>query len=209
MKHIGLKAVLIAASFLLCSPAFAQDKESQIAKGIEFHNRSRSVEGNESDSLIDNCINTLEPFIKENALACAYYGSALTIKAGQYASKSPMKAYSNLKKGSKLIDKAVKMESKNVHLRILRLENGIDVSRGSPVKRYKIIRDDVDYLLKIVDHFEPEVKAEVYLACGNFYLDSKKDDLAKKYFELAYKSSPDSDFGARAKEMIPQVAAEK
>ncbi|MBO4386415.1 MAG: hypothetical protein J5817_05285, partial [Treponema sp.] len=93
--------------------------------------------------------------------------------------------------------------------RILRLENGIDVSRGSPVKRYKIIRDDVDYLLKIVDHFEPEVKAEVYLACGNFYLDSKKDDLAKKYFELAYKSSPDSDFGARAKEMIPQVAAEK
>lgn len=70
MKHIGLKAVLIAASFLVCSPAFAQDKESQIAKGIEFHNRSRTVEGNESDSLIDNCINTLEPFIKENSLAC-------------------------------------------------------------------------------------------------------------------------------------------
>ena len=209
MKHIGLKAVLIAASFLLCSPAFAQDKESQIAKGIEFHNRSRSVEGSESDSLVDDCINTLEPFIKENALACAYYGSALTIKAGQYASKSPMKAYSNLKKGSKLIDKAVKMDSNNVHLRILRLENGIDVSRGSPVKRYKIIRDDVDYLLKIVDHFEPEVKAEVYLACGNFYLDSKKADLAKKYFELAYTSSPDSDFGKKAKEILSQESLNK
>lgn len=108
MKKISLKAISFAAVLLLGSLAFAGSENTQIQKGIELHNLSRSAEGEESDAMIDESLAVLEPFIKKDLLACAYYGSALTIKAGNYAKKSPVKALMNLKKGSKLIDEAVK-----------------------------------------------------------------------------------------------------
>lgn len=206
MKKISLKAISFAAVLLLGSLAFAGSENSQIQKGIELHNLSRSAEGEESDAMIDESMKTLEPFIEKDTLACAYYGSALTIKAGNYAKKSPVKALMNLKKGSKLIDEAVKKDSDNLELRILRLENGIDVSRGSPVKRYTVIREDVDYFIaqEKISLLGDELKAEVYLFCGHYYLDSKDSDNARKYFELAYNASPDSKFGKDAKEMFAQ-----
>ena len=206
MKKISLNAISFVAVLLLGSLVFAGSENPQIQKGIELHNLSRSAEEEESDAMIDESLAILEPFIKQDSLACAYYGSALTIKAGNYAKKSPVKALMNLKKGSKLIDEAVKKDSNNIELRILRLENGIDVSRGSPVKRYNVIREDVDYFIaqEKVGLLGDELKAEVYLFCGHYYLDSKDSDNARKYFELAYNASPDSKFGKDAKEMLAQ-----
>ena len=206
MKKISLKAISFAVVLLLGSLAFAGSENSQIQKGIELHNLSRSAQGEASDVMIDESLAVLEPFIEKESLARAYYGSALTIKAGNYAKKSPIKALMNLKKGSKLIDEAVKKDNDNIELCILRLENGIDVSRGSPVKRYTVIREDVDYFIaqKKISLLGDELKAEVYLFCGHYYLDSKDSDNARKYFELAYNSSPDSKFGKDAKEMLAQ-----
>lgn len=206
MKKISLKVNFFATFLVLGSLAFAGRENPQIEKGIELHNLSHTIEGEESDAMIDESLKILEPYIEKDSIACAYYGSALTIKAGKYAKKSPVKALMNLKKGSKLIDKAVSQDSDNIELRLLRLENGIDVSRGSPVKRYKIIREDVEFFITQgkINFLGDEVKAEAYLFCGHYYLDSKDSDSARKYFELAYEISPDSKFGKDAKEMLEQ-----
>ena len=206
MKKISLKEISFSTVLLLGSLASAGSENPQIQKGIELHNLSHSTEGEESDAMIDECMKILEPFIEKDSLACAYYGSALTIKAGNYAKKSPVKALMNLNKGSKLIDEAVKKDSDKIELHILRLENGIEVSRSSPVKRYKVIREDVDYFIaqEKVSLLGNELKAEVYLFCGHYYLDSKDSENARKYFEFAYNASPDSKFGKKAKEMLVQ-----
>ncbi len=209
MKKI-VKVLLIILSLSAAGKmnALAEEINPQIQKGIEYHNRSRNPEEKDADKLIEDCLECLEPFTQSNALACAMYGSATNIKAGRISKASPLKSLGLLKKGSKYLDQAVSINPKDESIRLIRLENGIEVSRTSPVKRYKEISKDVDFFIKDgkIKSLSGESKAEAYLYCGFYYLDSGKLDYALKLFEEAERAAPNSECGKKAHKMLEKYS---
>ena len=205
------KNILVGVCFLMGlagTSLFAQELNPQIQKGIECHDRARAGDPKNTDALIEECLKTLEPFIQTDAIACAVYGSALTIKAGIVVETNPMKSLEYLDKGNGFIDKAVSMNPDEIYCRILRLENGIEVSRTSPLKRYSDIKSDVEFLIddEKVELLSGNDKAEAYLYCGFYYLDSGDLDYALELFELAKEAAPDSDSGKRAQKMLDKYS---
>lgn len=211
MKKTLKKIILLGACVLMgfvCGPLFAQELNPQIQKGIDCHDRARSGDPKNTISLIEECLKTLEPFTQTNAIACAVYGSALTIKASIVVETNAIKSLEYLDKGNGFIDKAVLMNPNEIYCRMLRLENGIEVSRTSPLKRYSEIKSDVEFLIddEKVEELSGKDKAEAYLYCGFYYLDSGDLDYALELFELAQEAAPDSDSGKRAQKMLDKYS---
>ena len=203
---------LFMASILLALFTSAVHSEgnlnTRISKGIEYHNLARNTDTKKASELIDKCLECLEPYTASDALACAYYGSALTVKASHLSQKNPIKSLSYLEDGSRYLDKAVSMKSDDIELRIVRLENGIEVSRSSPVKRYGVIKADVDYLLKKekLSLMSADFKAETYLYCGYYYQDSGDLETALDYFEMAVESDCECNAGKTAQKMLDKYS---
>ena len=211
MNKIMKKIILVGACFLMGlagASVFAQELNPQIQKGIECHDRARSGDPKTTEALIEECLKTLEPFTQTNAIACAVYGSALTIKASIVVETNAIKSLDYLDKGNEFIDKAVSMNPDEIYCRLLRLENGIEVSRTSPLKRYSNIKSDVEFLIddEKVEELSGNDKAEAYLYCGFYYLDSGDLDYALELFELAQEAAPDSDSGKRAQKMLDKYS---
>lgn len=211
MNKIMKKIILIGVCVLMGlagASLFAQELNPQIQKGIECHDSARSGDPKNTDALIEECLKTLEPFAQTNAIACAVYGSALTIKASIVVETNAIKSLEYLDKGNEFIDKAVTMNPEEIYCRILRLENGIEVSRTSPLKRYSDIKSDVEFLIddEKVEELSGKDKAEAYLYCGFYYLDSGDLDYALELFELAQGAAPDSDSGKRAQKMLDKYS---
>ena len=207
MKRNLKKIILIGVCILIGlegTSLFAQELNPQIQKGIECHDRARSGDPKTTEALIEECLKTLEPFTQTDAIACAVYGSALTIKASIVVETNAIKSLEYLDKGNEFIDKAVSMNPEEIYCRILRLENGIEVSRTSPLKRYSDIQSDVEFLIddEKVEELSGNDKAEAYLYCGFYYLDSGDLDSALELFELARDAAPDSDSGKYAQKML-------
>ena len=208
----NLKKIILAGAFVLMeltgASLFAQELNPQIQKGIECHDRARSGDPKNTISLIEECLKTLEPFTQTNAIACAVYGSALTIKASIVVETNAIKSLEYLDKGNEFIDKAVSMKPDEIYCRLLRLENGIEVSRTSPLKRYSDIKSDVEFLIddEKVEELSGKDKAEAYLYCGFYYLDSGDLDYALELFELAQEAASDSDSGKRAQKMLDKYS---
>ena len=211
MNKIMKKIILIGVCVLMGlagASLFAQELNPQIQKGIECHDRARSGDPKNTDALIEECLKTLEPFIQTDAIACAVYGSALTIKASIVVETNAIKSLEYLDKGNEFIDKAVSMKPDEIYCRLLRLENGIEVSRTSPLKRYSDIKSDVEFLIddEKVEELSGNDKAEAYLYCGFYYLDSGDLDYALELFELAQEVAPDSDSGKKKKKMLDKYS---
>ena len=205
------KIILVGVCFLVGlagASLFAQELNPQIQKGIDCHDRARAGDPKNTDALIEECLKTLEPFIQSNAIACAVYGSALTIKASIVVETNAIKSLEYLDKGNEFIDKAVSMNPDEIYCRMLRLENGIEVSRTSPLKRYSDIKSDVEFLIddEKVEELSGNDKAEAFLYCGFYYLDSGDLDYALELFELAQEAAPDSDSGKSAQKMLDKYS---
>ena len=201
----GLCILMITAAL---TPLFAEELDPQIQKGYEYHNRARNPDEKNPGALLDECLKCLEPYTNSDAIAAALYGSALTVKASLVVEGNPIKSLTYLEKGNEFIDKAVEMKGDEVFCRLLRLENGIEVSRTSPVKRYGVIKNDVEFFIddKKVEELSAEDKAEAYLYCGFYYLDSGDLDYALELFELAEEASPASESGKRAQKMLDKYS---
>ena len=201
------KFICLLISFNLVLVAFAQSKMTssnpQVTKGIEIHDKARSGNFNE----LQKALTLLEPYTKTDSVACAYYGSCLTLCAAECVEDNPIKALEYLDKGGKYLDEAVKLDSKNPAIRLMRLENGIEVSRTSPVKRYSVVADDVDFLMKTdMTGWDAALKAEVYLFCGYFQADAGDLDGALDLFDCAIEADPDSAPGKSAQKMIDKYS---
>lgn len=180
---------------------FANPKmNADIEKGIEYHNKART----EGFEYAEKCCEVLKPYIKTNAYACAYYGSAQTIIAGFVADKNPIKSLEYLQLGGEFLDEALAMDSEDPHLHLIHLENGIEVSRNSPIRRYSAIRTDIKWLLdnENINNLDADTKAEAYLYCGYFKIDEGDLDYALELFENAVAASPKSDAGKSANKML-------
>lgn len=201
------KIILVLVFGILAMAAFGQGKvlssNPDIQKGVELHDSARGGEF----SNVQKAIDLLKPYIKSDAVACAYYGSALTLCAAECAEDNPIKSLDFLEQGGKFLDDAVKMEPANPAIKLIRLENGIEVSRSSPVKRYSVISEDVDFLMDsdLSDWGKAE-KAEAYLYCGLYMLDAGSLDDAFDLFDSAVEAAPGSAAAKEAQKMIDKYS---
>ena len=189
-------------------PLFAEELAPQIQKGYEYHNRARNPDEKNPGAMLDECLQCLEPYTNTDAIACGLYGSALTVKASLAVEGNPIKSLKYLEEGNEFIDKAVAMKPDEIFCRLLRLENGIEVSRTSPVKRYGVIKSDVEFFIDDgkAEELSADDKAEAYLYCGFYNLDSGDLDYALELFELAEEAAPDSKSGKRAQKMLDKYS---
>ena len=208
MKIRLLMAGVLSVMFTVSVFADEGRQNAQVSKGIEYHNLSRADGGKDASANIEKALSTLEPFVSSDAIACAYYGSALTIKAGIISEKNPIKSLSYLEEGSSYLDKAVSMKTDDIELRMIRLENGIEVSRSSPVKRYSVIKEDVDFLLleKNMCQLSPQDKTEAYLYCGYYFQDAGDLETALDLFEMAVEADSNCGAGKTAQKMLDKYS---
>ena len=164
--------VFIAA--LCACGVCAQSMDDSIERGIALHDRSLA----EGESTVLKCRETLEPCIEANMVARAYYGSAVTIQASFYAEEDPIRSLTLLEEGARYMDSAVANDPDNGELRLIRLSNGIEVSRSSPLKRYTVIADDVRWFENHPLPSSPEESAAILCNCGLYYLDAGDIDAA-------------------------------
>lgn len=199
MKKIIVNLLVL----LLASCLFAQNADIQ--KGIDYHFMARDGKFEYAHKAIE----TLNPFIETDAVACAYYGSSLTLLAAEaIANENPIKSLEYLEEGSKFLDKAVKLDSKNIAVRLTRLENGIEVSRTSPLSRYAEIKEDFNFLQRndVISSVSEDIQAEIYAYCGLYILDSGDLNAALDFFDLAVETDENSDGGKLAQKMLDKYS---
>lgn len=201
------KILILTVGLVMSISVFAQNRilssNEDIQKGIELHDNAHY--GKQSD--LQNAMDLLKPYVKEDATACAFYGSCLTLCASVYSEDNPIKALEYLEQGSTYLDEAVKMQPSNPLTHIIRLENGVEVSRTSPYKRYSVIKNDVDFLLEAdTDGWSEESIAEAYLYCGHYMLDAGELEEALDLFDTAIEASPSSASGVAAQKMIDKYS---
>lgn len=139
-------------------------------------------------------------------LAAGYYGSALTLKAGEQANSGDlMGAMNNLQKGLAEIDKAVKTAPSDMDLRLLRLENSIGVSLGSPLDRTPQIKEDLGTLSKNIKTLSPDQRSLYHLCAALEAKRKMKPTDALVHLENAIKAAPKSPYAARAKKLLQKL----
>ena len=182
----------------ICGFCFATTKEEQIKKGIAYHN-SAQVNGID-DVLV--CQELLLPYIEKDMIARAYYGSAVTIEASFYENTDPIKALSLLEKGSTFIDSAVKADTENAVLRFLRIVNGISVSQDSPLKRYGVIKDDINWFENHEIDFSAEQNAQLYYSIALYYLAANDVDSALYALDDCLATDSSCEWVEKAKDLL-------
>jgi len=183
---------------VVCFAAPGSKVDPRLAEGIAFHNAAMKDPAN-----IEKGKAALEPYIDSMPVAKGYFGSIVTIEAGVYAGKkNVIKAMSLLNKGSAMIDAAVEADPDNEELRFLRMENAYDVSEGSPLNRYKVMKKDLDWLDSRKGGYEPELQGVIELYKGLYLAKSKKIDEALDAFDACVAVSPNSNEAMRAQAEI-------
>lgn len=201
-KELGLVVL-----FMLGTVVFAQSKvtssNADIQKGIEFHDKAHTGDF----SNVQTAVDLLKPYVDSDSVACAFYGSSLTLLASECAESNPIKSLDLLEQGAKFLDKAVKMDPENAAIRITRLENGIEVSRASPVKRYDVISSDVNFLLKAdMSDWNKEAIAEALLYCGCYMLDAGDLEQALDLFDQTIEAATSSPAAEMAQKMLDKYS---
>lgn len=199
--------MVIGMSVMMAVNVFAEtgiSSNNDIQKGIEYHNKARS----EGMEYAEKACQLLEPYSKTDALACAYYGSSMNILAGFVANTKPMKALDYLQTGGDFLDKAVALEPDNYFIRLIRLENGVEVSRTSPVKRYSKIIDDEEWFVEKdnIQSLPDGIKSEVYLYCAHLKLDEGDLDYALELYEKSAAVDPAGKCGITASKMLEKYS---
>ncbi|MBP7479361.1 MAG: hypothetical protein KA785_02840 [Spirochaetaceae bacterium] len=168
-----ITAVVLAAFFAIS--VYAQTRDADFEKAIVLHD-SAALESNGEKALA--CQELLKPYIEKDAVCRAYYGSAITVEASLYEKTNPIKALALLDKGSEFIDSAVEMDSDNFIVRILRLTNGIEVSISSPLKRYKVLKNDIEWFEKNGIDYGKDEDARLYYNIALYYIAANDLDSA-------------------------------
>ena len=206
MRKISVAALvafmcLFAGGFMMAETGTGSFDE-KLREGIKLHDDSRIDPSN-----IEKGKAILSSIEKASPIAMAYYGSLITIEAGVYAkNKNGIKALQLLKNGTALIDKAVASAPTLPGLRFLRMENSYEVSIGSPVNRYKIMKIDIDWLELRIKDFEPSYQGTIQLYKGLYLVKSRKVEEGLTAFDACIAISPESPEAIEAKKQIDRYA---
>lgn len=196
------KGIILVVTVMVCISAFAESgtKEKDIATAVEYHNKARTA-GIEYG---EKALALLKPYCGTDSIASAYYGSTLTVIAGIISEKNPIKALEYLQSGGEYMDKAVEMNPENPVVHFVRLENGIEVSRTSPIKRYSVIKKDFVWFIDDdnISSLGIEDQAEAYLYCGHLKLDEGDLDYALELYESSVDAAPESNSAKISAKML-------
>lgn len=177
--------------------------DERLREGIRLHDAARD----DPEANVAKGKEILSALQESSPLAKGYYGSIVTLEASLYArKKNGIKALALLGEGTKLIDKAVSFAPDLVDLRFLRMENSYEVSQGSPLNRYKAMKEDIDWLDGRKASLDPEWRGTLELYRGLYLAKARKIDEALAAFAECVALSPGSSEAELAKKQIARYS---
>ncbi len=180
---------------LLAHAAWSETRSDALDRGIAFHDaaRLRPIPN------IENGKKELFPLIGADPLAKAYYGSLVTLEAGEaYKAGDEIKSASLLVEGTRHIDEAIVSAPDNEDLRFIRLVGSYEISASSPMNRYKEMKADLDWFDARQGTLSKEGQATVELYRGFYLIKAKRIDAAMDAFDACVALSPKSEMAATA-----------
>ncbi len=200
MKKRMIAIIALAA----CGAALAfGDANADLAEGIRYHNLAEK----EPAGNIDKCKKLLNPLKDREPLARGYYGSVLTMEASVMNDKKKfVKAIMLLDQGTDFMDTAVKQAPDVQDLRILRMINSYELTNGSPMNRYRVMKEDIDWLDAHRSGLSDSGKGTLELYKGLYLVKQRKTDEGIAAFNACVAVSPGSE---EAKEAERQLARYK
>ena len=200
-KVVICAIAVVAVSSRVSVSALADD--ARVAEGIRYHNEAR-LKPDDNLAKAKEILGSLEA---KSPIARGYYGSAITMEASVCADeKKYMKSLSLLKEGVKYIDSAVKDAPELADLRFLRMINSYELSVGSPVKRFKEMKADIDWFDQRIDRFNAEERGEILLYKGLYFVKAHQEEEATAAFDACIKASPGSREAAEAQKQLAALA---
>jgi tetratricopeptide (TPR) repeat protein len=179
------------------------DLATQLAEGIKCHDAARI----DPETNIKRGEEILSAIQDESPVAKAYYGSLITLEAEQYAAqKDVLKALELLSGGTKLMDAAIKIAPDVSDIRFLRMENSYEISQSSPLNRYKVMKQDIDWLDARKADFSMAEQGVIELYKGLYFARAKKLDAAMDAFDECIRLSPGSPEAIEAQRQIAHYA---
>ncbi|HEY1405848.1 MAG TPA: hypothetical protein VF857_04505 [Spirochaetota bacterium] len=180
--------------------------EKDLYSGIVYHNLA-GINPAKKEEYVTRSISLLEKYKDQNALGCAYLGSAITVMGSVNAAKNKMlAALKNLEEGSALIDAAVGKEPANISIRMLRIQNAVGVSKGSPLKRWAVARTDINYLKEKESALPADFRSALYYNSGEVNIGEKKTAAALVDYNLSIKASPNSPSAALSRKSLAKYS---
>ncbi len=179
------------------------DAKADLDEGIRYHNLAQK----EPAGNIEKCKKLLNPLKDREPLARGYYGSVLTIEAGVMNDRKKfVKAIMLLDQGTDFMDTAVKKAPDFADLRFLRMINSYELTNGSPMNRYRVMKEDIDWLDAHRSGLSDSGKGTLELYKGLYLVKQRKTDEGIAAFNACVAVSPGSE---EAKEAERQLARYK
>jgi hypothetical protein len=195
---------LKSGELLIASAQNAGQETADLVTGIVRHNLAIS----DPDRWAGEAVAFLEHFSRSvDPIAMAYYGSALTLKAGLLAKKGDsVGASAAIAEGFKKMDAAVRAAPDMASLRFLRAENALSVSERSPFKRLEVAEADYAALEKAVSAgkavLDPAGKARIEVGRARVALGFGETEEAIRGLESAIRIAPQSDAAVLARKLL-------
>ncbi len=189
----GLKGFYFALVFISGVWLFAQSPvvDSRFSEAINLHDRA--VENPDMTTIL-KAKNLLEPHIKNEPVAEAYYGSLITLEAAvAIENNKAMQALALLEKGMAHIDTAIERDGNSPLIRLLRTINSYSVSETSPLKRYNEMEEDILWLDARKANYEPAMQGSIALYKGLYLIKKRRLEEALDSFDECIEISPNSE----------------
>lgn len=197
-----MKKTIVCLTVLLSLVSLVawSDAKSDLAEGIRYHDLSRvNPEGN-----LNKGKSLLGPLKDKDPVARGYYGSLLTLEASALnKQKKVMKAMERLEEGTTFMDEAIERAPNTEDLRFLRMINSYELSASSPLNRYKVMKEDIDWLDANRSSLGSSGAGTLDLYKGLYFMKARKPDEGIAAFKSCIAVSPGSD---EAKEAAKQLA---
>ena len=170
----------LAIALLGFNTIFGAGVEDLVKQGEELY----KIAANGDKESVEKAEEILTEALKiepENTSALILLGGVYTLKGRD--SKMPWNKMKWVKNGCRLMDKAVKLDSTNLSLRIERAMNNKNLP--SFFGRKEIIKKDFEFLLSRMQyaHFPISVQQMIYLNAGKMYADNSNIEKAKELWE--------------------------
>lgn len=179
----------------------ASGADAELARGITAHNLARA----DPALWVPRALALLEPLAPSDALAQAWYGSALTLKGSlALKNKDVLTAATVTQQGLDVIDRAVARDPSCPGIRLLRAENGVSVSQSSPFDRWEAVAADLAWF-EARSPSDPVLKATLQVWKGELALHEGKVGRALEAFAKAAALAPGSSPARHARERLAQL----
>ena len=173
--------------------------DRELYLGIIYHN----LMDYDPDAYLEPALDNLKKASENSPLGLGYYGSVLTKQGGMASDNGNIfKASSLVEEGFRAIDKAVSLAPDDINLRILRMENGLSVSKASPFKRYDTVREDLAWMKPRLETLSPGLQVVYYYTAGEMAWLESDIDTALTCFNIVTETMPESPQADWAREYL-------